>query len=168
MPLLELSAGLPVETPATIWHRSIEAWWTMVDCHDDDPDLAAGLLTAYQGLDEQEPAALFWRRDAARELALTRTLLHRGLLAGVVQERLQALARRIPPTPEMEAEIGYALFLRGRTEAARQRLAVLTPAERTQPEIAFYEAAIRHGADGMPRASSGLPAGRELAGQKPR
>ena len=71
-PLLELEAGMPTETTGAHWHRSVDAWWQLVDRKPFDDSLAGGLLAAYRGLEAQETNAAFWRDDAARELRLTR------------------------------------------------------------------------------------------------
>jgi hypothetical protein len=141
-PLLELAPGLHPDTPGVRWHRAVETWWTLVEHGAFDPSVAAGLLAAYRGLEMEEPGAAFWRSDQGRELTLCRAALRGGVPPAAVQERLEALARRVPPTPDLEAEIGYALFLQGRIEAARQRLEVLSAAERARHEPAFYYAAI--------------------------
>ena len=130
----------------------------MLDRGPFDPTLAAGLLAAYRGFEEEKPASDFWRHDAARELFLARTALRHGVLAGAVQERLEALAQHVPATPELEAEIGYALLLQGRTEAACERLSVLSPSERSRPEVAFYAAAIRRAEEATPPDASLLAA----------
>jgi DNA-binding SARP family transcriptional activator len=167
VPLLELTAGLPVETPAAKWRRAIEAWWTLVDRAPFDASRTAGLLTAYRGLEKQELLPAFWQRDKVREMKLTRAALNHGALADAVQERLEALARHVSVTPEMEAEIGYALFLQGRIESGRERLEVLSPAELARPEPALDYAAILRACGETKRADQyTIMAGRELAGEK--
>jgi hypothetical protein len=167
-PLLELAPGLAPETPDVRWHRVVETWWTLVQHGPFDPSVAAGLLAAYRGLESEEPAATFWRGDEGRELELCRTALRGGAPPAAVQERLEALARRGPPTPELEAEIGYALFLQGRIEAGRQRLEVLSGGERARPEAAFYYAEILRACAAMKKrdGDAALRAGVELAGRK--
>ena len=141
-PYLELANGLPVESSLAIWNRVVTVWWDVVARRAFDPAAANGLLTAYRGLENAAPPDDFWIHDQPREMRLTRAVLQGGVLAGPVQERLEALLHHVPATPEIEAQIGYALFLQGRVEAGRQRLEVLSPSERARPEPAGYYAAI--------------------------
>ena len=166
-PLVELAEGLPVETAGARWHGAVEAWWSLVNRGPFDAHLAAGLLTAYRGLEMHESADAFWRGDEAREMALTRAALQHGELAGAVQERLEALLRHVPATPELEAEVGYAFFLQGRIESGRERLEVLSPAELARPEPAFYYAAILRACGETRRAERyAFLAAHQFAGQK--
>jgi hypothetical protein len=142
LPRLELANALPMETPLARWNRMVEAWWEIQHRSAFDPAVAAGLLGSYRGLESAEPPADFWRRDEQREVGLARETLAAGALPDPVQTRLEALLHHVPPTPEIEAEIGYALFLQGRVEAGRQRLEVLSEADRRRPEPARYYAAI--------------------------
>ncbi len=141
-PWLMLSPDLPVESTAALWHRVVEGWWQAEGAAPFDPSVTVGLLGAYRGLEAAEPDAAFWQRDESRELALTRAALLAGLAPDAVQTRLEALLHHVPATPEIEAQVGDALFLQGRVEAGRQRLEILSPAELAQPEPARYYAAI--------------------------
>jgi hypothetical protein len=141
-PWLTLSPDLPVEPPVASWHRIVESWWAIEHTAPFDAAVTAALLGAYRGLDATEADPAFWQRDLPRELALTRIALESAQVPEAIQMRLEALLGHVPATPEIEAQIGYALFLQGRTEAGRQRLEVLNPAELAQPEPARYYAAI--------------------------
>jgi predicted Zn-dependent protease len=166
LPLLELAEGTPVETAGARWHRSVEAWWTLAQRGTFNAQTVAGLLTAYRGLETQKDSASFWRGDEAREMTLARAALERGELADAVKERLEALLRHVPATPELEAEVGYALFLQGRIESGRERLEVLSPAELARPEPALYYAAILRACGETKRAEQyAVLAGHQFAGR---
>jgi Flp pilus assembly protein TadD len=165
-PYLTLSPNLPFQSPNAAWHRMVETWWTIENRAAFDPAVTAGLLAAYRGLEETEPDPAFWRRDQARETALARAALQAGQDAGAVRTRLEALLRHVPATPELEAQIGYALFLEGRVEAGRQRIEVLSPLELARPEPARYYAAILRACGEPKRAETyALLAAREESGK---
>jgi tetratricopeptide (TPR) repeat protein len=166
-PLLQLANGLPAETPLASWNRMVGAWWEMEDRGAFAPSITAGLLGAYRGLESAGPPVDFWRRDELREIRLARETLESGTLAAPVQARLEALLQHVPATPEIESEIGYALFLQGRVEAGRQRLEVLSEADRRRPEPARYYAAILQACGETKRAQSyALLASREAGPRK--
>jgi hypothetical protein len=108
----------------------------------DDPAKLAGLFAAYRGLDADEADAAFWRRDAARQIELIRAGLLAGLPPELGLERWHGLARHVADTPEMESLFAYALLRQGQPLAARTRMELLTPAERSAPEPALYYAII--------------------------
>jgi tetratricopeptide (TPR) repeat protein len=138
LPYLELSPDLPFETPAQKFHRAVESWWKLQARLPNDPIPMAGLLAAYRGLDRDENDAAFWRGDEAREINFVRHALLNGLEIDEIQARLHGLLRRIPPTPEIQAECAYALLRQGQAGAARDRMEVLAPADLARPQSALY------------------------------
>jgi predicted Zn-dependent protease len=137
-PYLELSPDLPFETAAAKCHHAVEAWWSLRAREPDDPDFLDGLFAAYRGLDAHETDPAFWRGDQARELQAVRMALLREPDPGAAEDRLHRLMRHVPCTPEIAAQLAYALFLHGQARAARTSLEALAPGELTQPEPSLF------------------------------
>jgi tetratricopeptide (TPR) repeat protein len=135
---LELAGDLPSETNGVKLHRALDGWWALRHLRPADSAAANGLFATYHALESVETGPAFWRGDWGHEVQLTRDCLRRGEAAAAVQDRLESLVRHVPSTPQIEAQIGYALFLQGRVQAARARLEILSPDELAQPEAALY------------------------------
>jgi hypothetical protein len=135
---LELAGDLPSETNGVKLHRVLDGWWALRHLQPTDVAAASGLFATYRALEDVETGPAFWRGDEGHEVQLTRDCLLGGEAAAAVQDRLESLVRHLPSTPQIEAQIGYALFLQGRVQAARARLEILSPDELAQPEAALY------------------------------
>jgi predicted Zn-dependent protease len=138
LPWLELSADLPFESAGEKFHRAVEAWWSLQSRAQADPAMLAGLFAAYRGLDDEEEDRSFWMRDESREMQAVRIALLNGVEIGAAQERLHGLLRHVPFTPEIQAQLAYALLLQGQAYAAQQRMEVLAPADLVRPEPSLF------------------------------
>jgi Flp pilus assembly protein TadD/Tfp pilus assembly protein PilF len=135
---LKLSPDLPFVTTAEKSHRILELWWTLHARAPSDLNAVAGLFAAYRALDACENDPAFWLRDEPRQMELVRFALLHGIGITAAQDRLHALLRHVPFTPEIQAQFAYALLLQGRAEAARQRMEILAAADLAKPEPALY------------------------------